>query len=975
MKTVRIICSVGILLLASVVAALWWSRMRVATAIVDRRLAAAGVGGSYRITRIGPFLERMEDVRIGDPAHPDLIARRIDVAIGYSLRGPHVSGVAVDGARLRATLKPDGLHLGALDRLMPRSSRGGAAMPDLGVAISDGRLALETPNGSLDVALQGQGNPARRFRGTAKVEAQALRLASCALGRTEATMAIAVDQGEPRTRGIVAIGTVACPGVRLGAGSARVDAASNPAFDRVALTAGLDGFGGSAGPSRFAAIDGPVGASGMLGKLGVTARLGVDHFATPILSRRLAAAGSLPQGLPITPAVQRAQRAFVQLLSDARAEARVDAAITGEQVAVRLREASLQTAAGSLGIAERGGIAWGQAGWQADGDISLRGTELPTADFRLRQAAPGARLTAIGQIAPYGVGASQLALPAARLDWDRKRVRFDIDAVIDGPIGGGFVAGLDLPLQGTISDDGAFLVGQGCQPVGFRALRLAGFSFGAARTTLCGRPLFAGSAGTLDATTGPIQLAGRTAGGERVTLDIQRAHLSERGFEADALAAELGDSRLRIATLTGTLGGTISGDYSGAEGAIAHVPLLLSEGVGKWTLADGSLDLAGSLRVADAAASPHFLPLVTDDMHLTLRDGAVTASAILREPKSRVEVTSVSLSHRLADGVGHAALAVPGITFSPKGLQPEMLTPLTLGVIANVAGTVSGEGRIEWSGGNVSSTGSFGTDKLDLAAAFGPVSGVKGRIDFTDLLGLVSAPHQALTIAETNPGVAVIDGVVHLQLVAGNRVAIEDARWPFASGSIRLDPATLDFGADAERRLTFRVDGLDAASFVQQLDLPNLAAKGKFDGVLPMIFDSNGGRIEGGSLVARPGGGTLAYVGELSQAEIGTMGKLAFDALKAIRYSSLELRFDGRLDGEMISQVNFTGVREATPERSLLARMIQNLPFRFNIRIRAPLRGLLGSARSYMDPRLLLTQPATPTTTADVQPPASGPVR
>jgi hypothetical protein len=77
-----------------------------------------------------------------------------------------------------------------------------------------------------------------------------------------------------------------------------------------------------------------------------------------------------------------------------------------------------------------------------------------------------------------------------------------------------------------------------------------------------------------------------------------------------------------------------------------------------------------------------------------------------------------------------------------------------------------------------------------------------------------------------------------------------------------------------------------------------------------------------------------------------------------------------------VSRVRFTGVREATPEQSLVTRLIRNLPFRFNIGIRAPFRGLVGSARAYIDPRLLLTQiaPAATPTPAEppIQTPASG---
>jgi len=334
--------------------------------------------------------------------------------------------------------------------------------------------------------------------------------------------------------------------------------------------------------------------------------------------------------------------------------------------------------------------------------------------------------------------------------------------------------------------------------------------------------------------------------------------------------------------------------------------------------------------------------------------------------------------HDLSAGSGRALLTVPGIMFAPKGLQPEKLTPLTLGVVANVAGMVSGNGRIDWGPQGVTSGGTFGTERVDLAAAFGPVTGIKGQIHFTDLLGLVSAPNQEATIAEINPGVSVANGVVHYQLAGQSRIKVEDATWPFAGGTLRLDPSLLDFGQQVDRHLTFRVERLDAAAFVQQLDFPNISTTGTFDGVLPMIFDHNGGRIEAGVIRARPGGGSLAYVGELSNAEIGTMGKFAFDALKAIRYSALEISLDGRLDGEMVSQVRFTGVREATPDQTLVTRLIRNLPFRFNIQIRAPFRGLVGSARAYIDPRLLLNQANLPPKTGAepaIQPKESGDVR
>src|SRR3546814_6716261 len=88
-------------------------------------------------------------------------------------------------------------------------------------------------------------------------------------------------------------------------------------------------------------------------------------------------------------------------------------------------------------------------------------------------------------------------------------------------------------------------------------------------------------------------------------------------------------------------------------------------------------------------------------------------------------------------------------------------------------------------------------------------------------------------------------------------------------------------------------------------DFRNFAVTGLFDGRLPLLFNADGGRIVGGRLIARSPGGTLAYVGEVSEADIGGAGKLAFDALKSLQYNALIIEMDGQLDGEIISTVLF----------------------------------------------------------------------
>src|SRR3546814_21153396 len=89
----------------------------------------------------------------------------------------------------------------------------------------------------------------------------------------------------------------------------------------------------------------------------------------------------------------------------------------------------------------------------------------------------------------------------------------------------------------------------------------------------------------------------------------------------------------------------------------------------------------------------------------------------------------VDIAHDLGSGAGQADLLVQDLRFG-EALQPEDLTRVALGVVANVQGAVSGTGQIRWDRNSVSSDGRFGTQDMSLAAAFGPVdrkSVVKGK--------------------------------------------------------------------------------------------------------------------------------------------------------------------------------------------------------------------------------------------------------
>ena len=178
------------------------------------------------------------------------------------------------------------------------------------------------------------------------------------------------------------------------------------------------------------------------------------------------------------------------------------------------------------------------------------------------------------------------------------------------------------------------------------------------------------------------------------------------------------------------------------------------------------------------------------------------------------------------------------------------------------------------------------------------------------------------------------------------------------------------------------------------MEFSNIAATGTFDGIVPMQFDQSGGRIVDGRLTARQEGGTLSYIGELSDRDLGPYGILAFNALKSLRYSRFDLDLNGALAGEFITVIDLDGVARDPNLTTLpsgggimqavagrVLGQVARIPFEFNIRIEGQFRALIATARSFSDPTPLI-QSVLPeilrdrsTTITDVQDEESEPVQ
>lgn len=1034
-RIVRWIAALLALCCAAIVL-LWIQRKPIARNFVDSELRKRGVRGSYEIAEFGVGRQRIERLVLGDPARPDLTADWVELRIGVGFGAPHLSAVRAGGVRLRGRLVDGVLTLGELDKLMPAPSGKPFTLPDLRVELDDARMRLDTRYGAVGLKLDGGGHLQDGFRGKLAAIAPGLALGGCRLARVTAYVDLRIVDRSPAIAGPVRADGTDCGdlGARAGRANLAVDAALSEAFDawtgnvrleladaayREARLSGLSGrvdFGGgikgTKGAARLAArgfatpqaagtgleLDGNYSVAGDAARFEGTAAAANARLADGSLAsvRALAETGA---GTPVGPLARALSDALVKAGMATAADAAFRVEQRGGAGTLSLtRFAARSTSGAVVELGKGAGLAftWPDGAARIDATLALSGGGLPEGTMRIAQTVAGGPVSGEARFAPYSAGGSTLAFTPIRFTARGDGAQFDTRVTLDGPLGDGRVAGLTLPVAGLFDTRGNLVVNRSCAPLEWRSLSISGLTLGASRLGLCpveGGALLVRSQGrTLGgASIVAPRLAGRL-GSSPVSLAASgaRMKLGDGTLGLADVAVRLGapdsQTRLDIGLLDGRIaGGGIAGRFSGLAGKIGAVPLLISQGEGDWRLLNGGLTLAGALQVADEAQPPRFQPLVSRDFTLALVNGRIDAKGSLLTPKTGVAVANVDIVHRLASGTGEAALTVPGIRFG-EALQPEELTSLALGVVANVRGTVSGRGDIRWTPNGVTSDGLFRTDDTSLAAAFGPADGLSGEIRFTDLLALETAPGQLLRLREVNPGVPVSDGELRYQLLAGQRVRIEGGHWPFAGGELVLDPAVIDLGA-TERRLTFRVVGLEAASFINTFEFDNLNATGKFDGVLPMIFDQQGGRIEGGYLKVREEGGTLAYVGEVTNAELNFFARIAFDALKSIKYKRLTIGLNGAIDGELVSDIRFDGVNQQGIEkgRGGLFEQILGRQFIFNIKITAPFRGLMTTAKSFYDPSILVrdalpkgAQPvdnAAPETPPPVQPKESEPVR
>ncbi len=980
----------------------WFSRERIAGNLIAEQLDAYGIEATYDIESIGPQQQIISNVAVGESARPDLLVDQVIVSLRYRFGTPTIGRVKLINPRLYGTYQNDKLSFGALDPIVFAESDDPASLPDIDLVLRDGRARIDTDYGPLGIKADGAGQLSDSFNGVMAAVMPQFEGEGCTSGQVSAYGSVTTDGGEPVFSGPLRLRNLACADSRLslaqvdadakiglGPDLQGVDAEIEFASRRLAVAANdveeLDGdvrfqwrdgqFNGRYDLSASALVSPQIVMSSLSAEGDLRGRDGFGRLEVQVNL----AGSDLVLGRSMDEALTGQQEAVSEtLLEPILAKIRTNLKTqqqgstfaadltvrkTGEIVSATIPSAIIQGRSGDA-LLSLSRIQFSNAGSgtpRFTGNIRSGGAGLPQIRGRMEQTASG-NLALRLAMAEYSAPGSSLAIPELAISQANSgAIGFAGEVRASGPLAGGSVSRLRLPVSGNWTQRSGLSVWQSCTRAQFDRLVLANLTLEQNGLTLCpqsgGAIVAVGNAGLqISAGTPGLDLTG-SLGETPIALSTGAVGFAYPGVmvarEIDVKLGPAGTtSRFTLSELDATFGNIIGGRFDDADVQLEQVPLDIMDAQGNWTLTDGVLSLSdGAFRLIDRQTEARFEPLIARDATLSLADSQITALATLRNPESDRVVTRVTVAHNLETSAGRADINVDGLRFDDQ-LQPEQLTNNAKGVIALVEGEVSGAGEITWAGDTITSSGAFSSDGLDFAAAFGPVRGASGTVEFTDLLALTTAPDQTISIASVNPGIEVLDGEVQFALTGGEFLAVNGGSWPFMGGQLVMQPVDMQIGAEEERRYIFEMIGLDAAVFVSEFDLANISATGLFDGAIPIVFDAAGnGRIENGLLVSRAPGGNVSYVGELTYEDLSAMANFAFESLRSLNYSQMSIGMEGSLTGEIVTKVRFDGVQQGEGASSnIITRRIARLPIRFNVNIRSQFYQLITQMKSLYDP-------------------------
>lgn len=372
------------------------------------------------------------------------------------------------------------------------------------------------------------------------------------------------------------------------------------------------------------------------------------------------------------------------------------------------------------------------------------------------------------------------------------------------------------------------------------------------------------------------------------------------------------------------------GALRGTDASAPFLALNFTDADGGFTATGGPRGLGLEFRVSDATVADATTPVRFNPLKAT--GSARLAGEDWRGAFDLARGTTVlgqlSLVHDGSAGAGSLTISAPSILFAEGGLQPADLSPMAEAVGSPASGSVAFDGRIDWrADAEGTSSGRLTIAGLDFTSPAGPVKGLRGTIDFTNLAPLTAAPGQRLS-ADRLESVAPLTDIELIFGLDKAALTIEGGDLAVAGGRIRVEPFAVSLDPNQPISGVIVLENVQLGQVIAGSgfgDKVNLDAV--VSGRLPFTADrANGVRISGGSLAAiQPGRLSIAREA-LSGLEAGgggeavppnTVQDLAYQAMENLSFDILSAEVNSLDEGRIGVLFRIRG-RHDPPERQEL---------------------------------------------------------
>ena len=653
-----VFCVVALALLMA-----WLTRKRIADEIISGQLEKMDLPATYTVESIGHRCRsaaQSGDRRSRPPGSHRRARQGGDrAALGHA----RCSGrITLEKPRLYGSYRGGKFSFGSLDKVLFTGSKEPFRLPDLDVAVVDGRGLLESDYGPVGIKLEGSGRLRGGFSGVLAAVAPQAAYGDCNAEGASLFGKLTVKAEKPHFAGPLRLGSLACSKqqLRLAKAAVGLDVTLDPRLDgaegKVDLASGALGLGdqraaSTSGKARFAwrgqalTADYEFDAAGIatpqaaLAALGVSGALrGQDNFARieitgdatgsglrvgKGLDNALVSAGEAAKDTFAAPLLAQLRGALLREGQMSRFTASFIHRQTGASANLVVPQAALIGSSGQslLALSKLQLSAGGSAAPKLSGNFATGGAGIPRISGRMESGAGGALAMRLA-MQEYAAGTSRLAMPELVLAQSSNgALGFAGSVRLSGPLPGGAASNLALPIEGNWSQARGLAVWRKCVPVSFDSLALANLTLRKRSLTLCPQPggaiLASDARGTrLAAGTSALDLSGML-GATPIRITGGAAGFAWPGALAmRSVDVALGDprdpSRFRIANLAARIGKDVAGRFTGGNVSLAEVPLDVLDGSGAWRFADGRLTLSDvAFRLEDRELDDRFQPLVS----------------------------------------------------------------------------------------------------------------------------------------------------------------------------------------------------------------------------------------------------------------------------------------------------------------------------------------------------------------------------